>query len=229
MTFAQITGRRGLRDLVIRLRAQRSKLSHMGICEGIAHTALADTNEVRDWRIWQDFAQGLPPIARPLYDDEDVGLDLDNSVYALDSSIIDLSLNAFPRCHFRYTKAAFKIHIPMDAQGSIATVIRVSDGNLHDVKALDGPPPQPGAPTSWAGPTSVSGICFACSRPMPASWSGRVEPAVAPALLAPGRRAAGPAPRSDHRPLRHKDGCQARLPAATASAYAELAQVAVRP
>lgn len=145
MAFAQITGRRSLRDLVICLRAQRSKLYHMGIRGGIARTTLADANEVRDWRIWQDFAQALIRIARPLYHDEDLGLELDNTVYALDSSTIDLSLNAFPWARFRSTKGAVKIHTLMDLQGSIPTCIRISDGKLHDVKVLDELPPEPGA------------------------------------------------------------------------------------
>ena len=117
----------------------------MGIRGGIARSTLADANEVRDWRIWQDFAQALIRIARPLYRDEDLGLELDNTVYALDSSTIDLSLNAFPWARFRSTKGAVKIHALMDLQGSIPTFIRISAGKLHDVKVLDELPPEPGA------------------------------------------------------------------------------------
>lgn len=145
MASAQITGRRSLRDLVICLRAQRSKLYHTGIGGGIARTTLADANQVRDWRVWQDFAQALIRIAQPLYRDEDLGLELDNTVYALDASTIDLSLNAFPWARFRSTKDAVKIHTLMDVQGSIPTFVRISDGKLHDVKVLDELPPEPGA------------------------------------------------------------------------------------
>ena len=145
MAFAQLTGRRSLRDLEICLRAQSNKLYHLGIRGGIARNTLAHANEVRDWRIWQAFAQALIRIARPLYQDEDLGLELDNTVYALDSSTIDLSLNAFPWARFRSTKAAVKLHTLMDLQGSIPTFIHISDGKLHDVKVLDELPPEPGA------------------------------------------------------------------------------------
>ena len=145
MAFAQITARRSLRDLEICLRAQSNKLYHLGIRGGIARNTLAHANEVRDWRIWQDFAQALIRIARPLYQHEDLGLELDNTVYALDSTTIDLSLNAFPWARFRSTKGAVKAHTLMDLQGSIPTFIYISDGKLHDVKALDELPPEPGA------------------------------------------------------------------------------------
>ena len=145
MAFAQITGRRSLRDLEIALRTQSSKLYHMGIRGGIARTTLADANEVRDWRIWQDFGQALIRIARPLYRNDDLGLELDNTVYALDSSTIDLSLNAFPWARFRSTKGAVKLDTLLDLQGSIPTFIRISDGKLHDVRVLDELPIEPGA------------------------------------------------------------------------------------
>ena len=145
MAFAQITGRRSLRDLEIALRSQSSKLYHMGIRGGIARSTLADANELRDWRIWQDFGQALIRIARPLYHDEDLGLELDNTVYALDSSTIDLSLNAFPWARFRSTKGAVKLHTLLDLQGSIPTFIRISEGKLHDVRVLDELPIEPGA------------------------------------------------------------------------------------
>ena len=145
MAFAQITGRRSLRDLEICLRAQSNKLYHLGIRGGIARNTLAHANEVRDWRIWQDFALALIRIARPLYHHEDLGLELDNTVYALDSSTIDLSLNAFPWARFRATKGAVKLHTLMDLQGSIPTFVLISDGKLHDVKVLDELPPEPGA------------------------------------------------------------------------------------
>ena len=145
MAFAQITGRRSLRDLEICLRAQSNKLYHLGIRGGIARNTLAHANEVRDWRIWQDFGLALIRIARPLYHHEDLGLELDNTVYALDSSTIDLSLNAFPWARFRATKGAVKLHTLMDLQGSIPTFVLISDGKLHDVKVLDELPPEPGA------------------------------------------------------------------------------------
>ena len=145
MAFAQITARRSLRDLEICLRAQSNKLYHLGIRGGIARNTLAHANEVPDWRIWQDFAQALIRIVRPLYQDEDLGLELANTVYALDSSTIDLSLNAFPWARFRATKGAVKLHTLMDLQGSIPTFVRISDGKLHDVKVLDELPPEPGA------------------------------------------------------------------------------------
>ncbi len=145
MAFAQLTGRRSLRELEICLRAQRNKLYHIGIRGGIARNTLAPANEVRDWRIWQDFAQALIRIARPLYLDEDLGLEFDNTVYALDSSTVDLSLNACPWARFRSTKGAVKIHTLLDLQGSIPTFVRVADGKMHDVKVLDELPPEPGA------------------------------------------------------------------------------------
>ena len=145
MAFAQITGRRSLRDLEIALRTQSSKLYHMGIRGGIARSTLADANELRDWRIWQDFGQALIRIARPLYRDEDLGLQLDNTVYALDSSTIDLSLNAFPWARFRSTKSAVKLHTLLDLQGNIPTFVRISAGRLHDVRMLDELPVEPGA------------------------------------------------------------------------------------
>ena len=145
MAFAQITGRRSLRDLEICLRAQPTKLYHMGLRGGIARTTLADANERRDWRIWQDFAHALIRIARPLYLDEDLGLELDNTVLALDSSTIDLSLSAFPWARFRSTKSAVKLHTLLDLQGSIPTFLYISEGRLHDVKLLDQLTPEPGA------------------------------------------------------------------------------------
>ena len=111
MAFAHITGRRSLRDLVICLRAHRSKLYHMGIRGEIARSTLADANEVRDWKIWQDLAQALIRISRPLHQDEDLGLDLNNTVYVLDSSSSDLNLNAFPWARLRSTTVPAKIYV----------------------------------------------------------------------------------------------------------------------
>ena len=145
MAFAQLTYRESLRDIEACLRAQHNKLYHMGLRSKIARTTLADANEKRDWRIYADFAQALIHIARKLYIDEDFGVELDNTVYALDATTIDLCLSVFPWAHFRATKAAIKLHTLMDLRGSIPTFIHVSDGKLHDVNVLDLLLPEPGA------------------------------------------------------------------------------------
>ena len=137
MAFAQLTFRESLRSTESCLRAQHAKLYHMGIRGGISRSTLADANEQRDWRIYADFAQTLIQIARPLYAGDDLGLDLDNTVYALDATTIDLCLSAFPWAHFRSTKAAIKLHTLLDLRGNIPTFIHISDGKLHDVHALD--------------------------------------------------------------------------------------------
>ena len=145
MAFAQITARRSLRALEICLRAQSNKLYPRGMRGGMARSTLADANEVRDWRIWQDFAQALIRLARPLYRDEDFGLELDNTVYALDSSTIDLSLHAFPWARLRSPQGAVQLPTLLDVHGSIPPFLRISDGKLHDVRVLDELPPEPGA------------------------------------------------------------------------------------
>jgi len=145
MAFAQLTYRESLRDIEACLRAQRSKLHHMGIHGGISRNTLANANEQRDWRIYADFAQALIRIARPLYADEDLGLDLDNTIYALDSTTINLCLSVFPWAHFRSTKAAVKLHTLLDLRGNIPTFIHISDGKLHDVNVLDILLPEAGA------------------------------------------------------------------------------------
>ena len=137
MAFAQLTFRESLRSTESCLRAQHSKLYHMGIRGGISRSTLADANEQRDWRIYADFAQNLIQVARPLYAGDDLGLDLDNTIYALDATTIDLCLTAFPWAHFRSTKAAVKLHTLLDLRGNIPTFIHISDGKLHDVNALD--------------------------------------------------------------------------------------------
>jgi len=137
MAFAQLTFRESLRSTETCLLAQHSKLYHMGIRGGIARSTLADANEQRDWRIYADFAQVLIQVARPLYAGDDLGLDLDNTIYALDATTIDLCLSAFPWAHFRSTKAAVKLHTLLDLRGNIPTFIHISDGKLHDVHALD--------------------------------------------------------------------------------------------
>ena len=145
MAFAQLTYRESLRDVETCLSAQSAKLYHMGFREPVRRSTLADANESRDWRIWADFAQRLIIQARALYASEDLGLELTNTVYALDSTTIDLCLSLFPWAHFRSTKAAVKMHTLLDLKGSIPSFIHISDGKLHDVHALDLLPLEPGA------------------------------------------------------------------------------------
>ena len=145
MAFAQLTYRESLRDIEACLRAQKNKLYHMGIQGGISRNTLANANKVRDWRIYADFAQSLIQIARKLYVDDDIGIELDNTVYALDATTIDLCLSVFPWAHFRKTKAAVKLHTLLDLRGSIPTFIHISDGKMHDVNVLDLLLPEAGA------------------------------------------------------------------------------------
>jgi hypothetical protein len=146
MAFGQLTHRESLRDINACLHAQRNKLYHMGIrSAGVARSTLSRANERRDWNIYADFAQVLIRIARPLYADEDLGLDLDNTVYALDASTIDLCLSVFPWALIRSTKSAVKLHTLLDLRGNIPTFIHISDGKLHGVNVLDILPPEPGA------------------------------------------------------------------------------------
>ena len=145
MAFAQLTYRESLRDIEVSLSAQASKLYHMGFREPVRRSTLADANELRDWRIYADFAARLIIQARALYASENLGLELSNTVYALDSTTIDLCLSVFPWAHFRTTKAAVKMHTLLDLRGSIPSFIHVSDGKLHDVHALDLLTPEAGA------------------------------------------------------------------------------------
>jgi hypothetical protein len=145
MAFAQLTYRESLRDIATCLRAQSAKLYHLGLRGTVARSTLADANEVRDWRIYAEFAQHLIRIARRLYVDEPFGVDLRETVYALDSTTIDLCLTLFPWAPFRSTKAAIKLHTLIDLRGNIPTFIRISDGKLHDVNVLDELLPEPGA------------------------------------------------------------------------------------
>ena len=145
MAFAQLTWRESLRDIEACLSAQAAKLYHMGLREAVARSTLADANESRDWRSWADFAQVLIRRARHLYADDSLGLDLANTVYALDSTTIDLCLSVFPWAHFRTTKAAVKMHTLLDLRGNIPSFIHISDGKLHDVNVLDLLVPEPGA------------------------------------------------------------------------------------
>jgi len=145
MAFAQLTYRESLRDIETCLSAQASKLYAMGFREPIRRSTLADANETRDWRIYAELAQRPIAQARRLYADDDIGMELSNSVYALDSTTIDLCLSVFPWAHFRTTKAAVKMHTLLDLRGNIPSFIAISDGKLHDVNALDLVLPEPGA------------------------------------------------------------------------------------
>src|SRR5262245_21397319 len=140
MAFAQLTYRESLRDIEACLRAQPAKLYHLGLRGKVSRSALADANESRDWRIYRDFAQALIQIALPLYADDPLGIegiDLSRTVYALDSTTIDLCLSLFPWAGFRKTKAAVKLHTLLDIRGGIPSFIYVSDGRFHDVNVLD--------------------------------------------------------------------------------------------
>ena len=145
MAFAQLTYRESLRDIEACLRAMGPKLYHMGFQGNVARSTLADANESRDWRIFADFAQILIRIARPLYATDRMGVDLDQSLYALDSTTIDLCLSLFPWAKFRRHKAAVKMHTLLDLHGNIPTFIRITDGKVHDVNILDEILPEPAA------------------------------------------------------------------------------------
>jgi len=137
LAFAQLTYRESLRDIETCLRAMQPKLYHAGIRSKVSRSTLADANEKRDWRIYADFASVLIRMARQLYADEDFGLQLDQTAYALDSTIIDLCLSLFPWASFRQHKGAIKLHTEMDLRGSIPCVIRITHGKVHDVTFLD--------------------------------------------------------------------------------------------
>ena len=145
LAFAQLTFRESLRNIEACLRSVQSKLYHMGFRGKIARSTLADANEAHDWRIYADFAQVLIRIARPMYAAESLGFDLDSTVYALDSTTIDLCLSVFPWARFRSTKAAVKMHTLLDLRGPIPTFIEVSEGKQPDVKILDVITPEPGS------------------------------------------------------------------------------------
>ena len=145
MAFAQLTYRESLRDIECCLRAMREKLYHVGIRGKISRSTLADANEKRDWRIYCDFAQVLIHVARRLYADDDFGLELEETVYALDASMIDLCLSLFPWARFRKTKGAIKVHTLLDLRGNIPTFIAITDGKVHEVNILDELIPEFGA------------------------------------------------------------------------------------
>src|SRR5437588_5460201 len=145
MAFAQFTYRESLRDIEACLRSMGGKLYHMGFRGKVARSTLADANENRDWRIFADFAQVLIGIARPLYAQDPIGVELDQSLYALDSTTIDLCLSLFPWAKFRKHKGAVKMHTLLDLHGNIPTFIGITDGKVHDVNILDEIFPEPGA------------------------------------------------------------------------------------
>jgi hypothetical protein len=145
MAFAQLTYRESLRDIEACLRSLGGKLYHMGFRSKVPRSTLADANETHDWRIFSDFAQYLIGIARPLHAQDPIGLELDHTLYALDSTTIDLCLSLFPWAKFRQHKAAVKMHTLLDLRGSIPTFVRITDGKVHDVNILDEIFPEAGA------------------------------------------------------------------------------------
>jgi transposase len=145
MAFAQLTYRDGLRDIEACLRSLGDKLYHMGFHGRVSRSTLADANDAHDWRIYADFAQVLIRVARPLYASDTIGVDLDQSLYALDSTTIDLCLALFPWAKFRKHKGAVKMHTLLDLHGNIPTFISITDGKVHDVNILDEIWPEAGA------------------------------------------------------------------------------------
>src|SRR5712692_9733760 len=145
MAFAQLTYRDGLRDIEACRRSLGGKLYHMGFHGRVSRSTLADANDSHDWRIYADFAQVLIRIARPLYASDPIGVDLEQSLYALDSTTIDLCLSLFPWAKFRKRKAAVKMHTLLDLHGNIPTFIRVTSGDVHDVNLLDEIMPEAGS------------------------------------------------------------------------------------
>jgi hypothetical protein len=145
MAFVQVTYRESLRDIEACLRSVGPKVYHMGLRGKVARATLADANECHDWRIYADFAQVLIGIARPLYAGDPMGVDLKDSLYALDSTTIDLCLSLFPWAKFRKHKAAVKMHTLLDLHGNIPTFISITDGKVHDVNVLDEILPEAGA------------------------------------------------------------------------------------
>ena len=146
MSFAQLTARESLRDIEINLRAQSARLYHMGLrCKTISRNTLANANATRPWQMYADFAQHLIGIARPLYADEPLAVDLDATVYAFDATTIDLCLSVYPWAPFRSAKAAIKLHTLLDLRGAIPSFIHITDGKTHEVNILDDLIIEPGA------------------------------------------------------------------------------------
>ena len=146
MAFAQLTYRESLRDIEVNLRAQAKRLYHMGLrCKTVSRNTLANANATRPWQIYADFAQHLIAMARPLYSQDPMAIDLDATVYAFDATTIDLCLSVYPWAPFRADKAAIKLHTLLDLRGSIPTFIHISDGKTHEVNTLDLLHIEPGA------------------------------------------------------------------------------------
>jgi len=145
MAFAQLTFRESLRDIEACLATQSKRLHHLGFRSPVARNTLANANATRPWQIYADLAQHLIGIARPLYANEPIGVDLNETVYAFDATTIDLCLSVYPWAPFRSTKAAIKLHTLLDLRGSIPTFIHISDGKTHEVRILDALTPEPGA------------------------------------------------------------------------------------
>ena len=171
MAFAQFTYRESLRDVEACLRALQSKLYHVGIRARVSRSTLADANETRDWRIYADFTQGLIRTARALYLDDPLAVDLANTVYALDATVIDLCLSVFPWARYRSTDAGVKLHAQLDLRGLIPTVVQITEGKAPDVAFLDAVRIEAGAIYILdRGGTWTSRGCTA-SPPKPASSS----------------------------------------------------------
>src|SRR5437764_5505648 len=170
MVFAQLTYRESLRDIEACLRSIGGKRYHMGFRSTIARSTLADANESRDWRIFADYAQTLIAIARPLYADDPMGVELNQSLYALDSTTIDLCLSLFPWAKFRKDKAAVKMHTLLDLHGNIPSFIRITDGKTADVNILDELLPEAGAfYVMDRAATSISLACLCSPSAQPSS------------------------------------------------------------
>ena len=209
LAFAQLTYRESLRDIEVCLSAQASKLHHMGFREPVRRSTLAGANETRDRRIYAEFAHRLIARARKLYANESLGLELTNTVYALDSTTIDLCLSLFPWAHFRSTKAAVKMHTLLDLRGNIPSFIHISDGKQHDVHALDLLLPEAGAIYVM----DRGYVDFARPSRLAAGWRllrhpRQVEPGCPPRLLRADRSGGRHHRRPDHRVgwLLHQQG-----------------------
>jgi hypothetical protein len=145
MAFAQLTGRESLADIEVCLRSRPDQLYHLGFRSSVAHSTLADANGARDWRIYADLAGTLIRRARKLYERDPLAADLDETVYALDSTTVELCLSLFPWARFRSTKAAIKLHTLLDVRGAIPTMVTISEGKMADVQLLDELMPEAGA------------------------------------------------------------------------------------
>jgi hypothetical protein len=165
MAFAQLTFRESLRDIEVCLRAQSSKLYHLGIRSAVARNTLANANAARDWRIYADFAQSLIGIARPLYAQESFGVDLQETVYALDSTTIDLCLSVFPWAVFRTAKAAIKLHTLLDLRGNIPPSFTSVMARCTRSTSSTNCGPSPAPSTSWIVVSSTSSASIAFTKP----------------------------------------------------------------